>query len=169
MKKGVIITLPQSDDVTEYLVAFFNPILDEISKYGVIVKLLKKEGVTRVNFENTIKSYNYNAVFFNGHGDIDCITGHKQEEIILAGENESLLLGRIIYARSCWAAEGLGKSIIGRDNSGCFIGFNIPFMFLYDVTRISNPIKDHIAEIFFETANMAPLSIIKGKTSGEGA
>jgi len=98
---------------------------------------------------------------------MNCITGHKEQNILVAGENEEILAGRIIYARSCWAAEILGNAIIEKDRLGCFIGYNIPFMFLYDSTRISNPIKDQIAGIFFETTNIIPLSISKGKSTGE--
>ena len=65
MKRGILITLPRSDDVTEYLVAFFKPILDELSKYNVAVKILKEDGVTKNNFEKILKSYDYNVIFFN--------------------------------------------------------------------------------------------------------
>jgi ABC-type proline/glycine betaine transport system substrate-binding protein len=42
-------------------------------------------------------------VVFNGHGSDDTISGHGGEPIIQAGVNDSLLKGRITYARSCWA------------------------------------------------------------------
>jgi len=167
MNKGILITLPQSDDVTEYLAAFSNSLIFEIEKLDIKTKVLRKSEANRYNFEKILKSLNYNFIFFNGHGDINCITGHKQEEIIKVGQNEEILQGRIIYARSCWAAEGVGNAVVEKNNNSCFIGYNIPFMFLIDITRATNPIKDHIAEIFFNTTNLIPLLLAKGKKTNE--
>ena len=41
--------------------------------------------------------------------------------------NNSLLEGRITYAGACWAALSLGKACT--KNSGCFIGYKVPFSF----------------------------------------
>lgn len=162
MKKGLIITLPQSDDVTEYLAVFSKPIINRCEKKDIKFHELKKEKANKKEFELLLKSYDYNFVILNGHGSKNYITGHQNERIIIKGENDNLLNGRITYARSCWAAAGLGNCY-NKDSSGCFIGYNIPFMFLMDVTRATNPIKDKIAEIFFKTSNRVPIGIIKGQ------
>ena len=163
MNKGLLITLPQSDDVTEYLTVFSKPILDECNVHGTKCKALKKERANKKEFESFLKSYDYNFIVLNGHGEENSITGHKNKEIIKKGENSKLLHGRITYARSCWAAAGLGECY-NNDKSGCFIGYNIPFMFLIDTTRATNPVKDKVAEVFFETSNRIPIGIIKGQS-----
>ena len=167
MEKGLLITLPRSDDVTEYLAVFSTDILLACSNYGLKVKKLEKEGANRQNFEKSLKSLNYNFIVLNGHGAIDFITGHKGQIIIKSGENEKLLQNRITYARSCWAALDLGNSSMKNNKDGCFLGYNIPFMFLINKTYATNPIKDHIAEIFFETSNLIPLGLIKGQTANQ--
>ena len=164
MKKGLIITLPQSDDVTEYLAVFSRPIINECKIRAIKFHELKQGKANKKKFERSIKSYDYNFVIFNGHGEKNYITGHQNEKIIIKGENDNLLNKRITYARSCWAAAGLGNCY-NKDNKGCFIGYNIPFMFLIDITRATNPIKDKIAEIFFKTSNRVPIGIIKGQTA----
>jgi len=165
MRKGIIMTLPQSDEVTEYLKVFSNPIIEACSKFGIKLKALKKNKATKEEFERNLKTLNYKMVVFNGHGDVNCITGHKNKEIIKVGDNEEILCDKITYARSCWAASGVGESCMRKNVSGCFIGYNIPFMFLHDATRGTNPLKDKIAGIFFETTNRVPIGIIKGQTS----
>jgi len=165
MKKGILITLPRSDDVTEYLSIFSKPILELSIKKSVRIKSLKGEEVNKVNFETILKKLDYSMLVFNGHGSPNFICGHKNEKLIELGKNENLLTGRITYARSCWAVVGLGRTLV--DKKGCFIGYKIPFMFLMDSTWATNPIKDNIAKIFFDTSNKVPLALIKGHTTFE--
>ena len=51
MKKGLIITLPQSDDVTEYLAVFSKSITDECKNRSIKFHELKKE---KANKEATL-------------------------------------------------------------------------------------------------------------------
>ena len=129
MNKGLIITLPQWDNVTEYLSQFSNLIIKEAEDKGIKTKTLNGKSVNKPNFEKVIKNLNYNFVVFNGHGSPSCIKGHKDEIIIEAGDNEDLLKGRIVYARACEAGAMLGKLCVKDDDNGCFIGYNLPFVF----------------------------------------
>ena len=167
MEKGILITLPRSDDVTEYLSVFSKPIIGFSRKRSIKIKPLEGEKVNKDNFEKVLKKVDYSVVILNGHGSQDFICGHKNEKIIELNKNEGLLEGRITYARSCWAALGLGIKSVERDGKGCFIGYSIPFMFLIDSTRATNPIKDNVAKVFFETSNQIPLSLIKGHNTFE--
>lgn len=160
-------TLPRSDDVTEYLFVFSKPIIDACSEKLIEIKTLEGNKSNRVNFENILKNLNFKMVIFNGHGSKTCICGHNDGELVKLGENEVLLKGRITYARSCWAVDGLGRESMKDDSKGCFIGYKIPFMFLIDKTWITNPFKDKIAEIFFKTSNKVPLSVIKGNSTND--
>ena len=165
MEKGLLIILPRYDDVTEYLSAFSNPILNFCSEQGIKIKKLEKEQTNRQSFEKALRLLNYNFIVLNGHGAINVITGHKGEIILKSGDNDTILCNRITYARSCWAASELGESSMKANSTGCFIGYEIPFMFLIDITYSTNPIKDHIAEVFFETTNLIPLGLLKGQTA----
>jgi len=165
MKKGLLITLPRSDDVTEYLYFFSKKIIQECEKKGINVKSLEKSEVTKKNFISNLESYDYRLIVLNGHGEVDYVTGHKGEKLIGIRSDAKKLSNRITYARSCWAAAGLGVSCMKEGNDGCFIGYDIPFMFLMDTTWASNPIKDNTAKIFFDTSNKVPLGLIKGKTT----
>ena len=167
MKKGMLITLPKFDDVTEYLYTFSKPILAECKSRGVKLKIIEKEDVIKSSVESAIKSYDYNFVLFNGHGSMNMVCGHKNECLIKNGENEDILNGRVVYARACWASLELGPSCVKRSKDCCFIGYDLEFGFLYDETWIANPSKDNIARVFFETSNRVALGLIKGQTAKE--
>lgn len=167
MKKGILMTLPKSDDVTEYLAVFSKEIIDKCLEYSVKIKLLEKDSASKKIFEEMLKSLNFNMIVFNGYGSPDKILGHKNQEIIKLGVNENLLIDRIVYARSCWCLSGIGENKKIKNQNGCFIGYRIPFMFLMDTTRATTPNKDKTAKIFFQTSNMVPLGLIKGHTALE--
>lgn len=167
MNKGIIMTLPKWDNVTEYLSQFSSQIVEEAEARGIKCKLLEGKDSNKINFEKVLKGLNYNFLVFNGHGSPNSIKGHKDEVIIEVGDNESLLKGRIIYARACDAGAELGKSCTEDDNEGCFIGYNLPFVFWADKTWDSVPQKDETARLFLEPSNMVPISLIKGHTTNE--
>lgn len=168
MKKGVIITLPKWDDVTEYFYVFSKPIVDACKKYDVNIKKIEKLKVNRFNVENNILSYDYNFIIFNGHGSMESIHGHKNEMLIKKGTNEGILKNRAVYVRACWASLKLGPSINKKvKDYGCFIGYDLEFGFWYDKTRITTPSKDTVAKIFFDTSNLVPIGLIKGQTAGQ--
>ncbi|MFW6283179.1 MAG: hypothetical protein ACOC1P_03970 [Minisyncoccales bacterium] len=164
MENSVLITLPQSDSVTEYLTAFSKEILDNSEKRNIKSTCLRREKATKENFEKSIRG-SHKLVVFNGHGNTQCIMGHHNKEIIKKGKNEILLKDKITYARSCWSASNLGESIVKQGNGTCFVGYNIPFMFLSDITRETTPLKDKFAKVCLETSNRFPMGIIKGQSS----
>lgn len=66
MKKGILMTLPRHDDVTEYLSQFSQQIEEVAKEKGVEIKSLKNKEANKYNFEKVIKSQDYKMVVFNG-------------------------------------------------------------------------------------------------------
>jgi len=166
MKSGVLMTLPQSDEVTEYLCAFSQDIIKTAKDAGVPICVLEREKATRNSFEFELRD-NHRLIVFNGHGSDDVIAGHKNEVIIMNGENEELLKEKITYARSCFSAKGIGVSSMKSSETGCFLGYTFPFMFYNDTTWSGNPLKDSVARVFFVTTNVIPNGIMRGKSCAE--
>jgi len=106
-------------------------------------------------------------VVFNCHGSEDAIFGNKGDVLIKQGVNDSLLKGRITYARSCHAASSLGFSCMENNKTGCFIGYTLPFEFYFNYEWAANPLKDNVARIFLEPSNLIPISLIKGNSTNE--
>ncbi|MFA4952991.1 MAG: hypothetical protein WC584_02105 [Candidatus Pacearchaeota archaeon] len=163
----MIITLPNSDLVTEYLSQFSKLVIEIAEKRSIIVKKLKGKDLSKKEFEKVLKNVQSNFVFLNGHGSETKIFGNKDEPILVEGENDYLLAEKITYARSCDAGYSLGKSIVKLGKETCFIGYDLPFEFYYDINWIGNPLRDKIAFLFFDPSNLIPLSILKGNTSSE--
>lgn len=166
MKNSILMTLPQSDEVTEYLHVFSQEIINTAKSKEVPISILERNEAIRDKFESTLRENN-KLLIFNGHGSPEIIAGHKNEVIIQKDVNDILLKERITYARSCYSAEGIGRSSMRHSNQGCFIGYSLPFVFYNDITWSGNPSKDPIAKIFFTTTNLVPQGIIKGKTCKE--
>lgn len=165
MKKGIIITLPRHDDVTEYLFQFSKEIEKTISEKGINIKILKDDEANKEEFEKVVNKLNYKMIIFNGHGSNNEINGQKGF-IISLGINHNLLKERIVYARSCNAGAELGKACTENTKEGCFIGYDRPFHFYVDTLRVGNPLKDNTAKLFLEPSNFVPISLIKGNSTG---
>ena len=78
------------------------------------------------------------------------------------------MIGKLVYARTCWAALSLGRECTKKGN-GCFIGYNIPFKFWRDDRWTGNPSKDNTARLFLEPSNILVKSLIKSNTAEEAA
>ena len=164
MNKGMIITLPRNDYVTEYISQFSSEIIDEADKKGINVKKLKDKQANRREFETVVKKLNYKLIILNGHGSDKSIEG-QNEVLVECKINDSILRERITYARSCNAGKVLGKSCMKNNKKGCFLGYELPFMFYIDENWISTPKRDKIAPLFLEPSNLVPISLIKGNSA----
>ena len=78
MKKGILITLPRHDDVTEYLSQFSQQIEDVAKEKSIEIKALRDKEAVKEVFEKIIKKQDYKMVIFNGHGSDKIITGNKE-------------------------------------------------------------------------------------------
>ncbi len=167
MKSGIIITLPGYDPVTTYLSAFSKEIIGQAESIGLPVTKIAGKNVDVENVSNSLSSFPYSLFVFNGHGDEKTLFGHQGCPVIEESKNDSLLYGRITYSRACDSASSLGKNTASKDPQSCFIGYDLPFWLYHDITWETNPSKDKTAEIFFNTSNLIPLSLLKGNTSRE--
>ena len=165
MEKGLLITLPRHDDVTEYFTRFSTYIEEEAVKKCINLKKLKDKDANKEDFEKALVKLNYNFVVFNGHGSDKTIKGFKDKIIIESGVNDYILKDRIIYARSCHAGAVLGKDCMKNNKEGCFIGYDVPFIFWADPLCFSNPLNDNVARFFLEPSNLVPISLIKGNSA----
>ena len=159
-------TLPNYDEVTEYLDYFSQEIIEVSKNVRIPITVLAREKASRSNFELELKD-NCRLVVFNGHGSQNIIEGQKGEAVIINGENENLLKEKITYSRSCYSADGIGRKSMEGSINGCFIGYTLPFVFYNDTTWTNNPSKDNTAKVFFASTNLIPIEILNGKTCHE--
>ena len=166
MSKGLIITLPRFDIVTEYFSEFSKEIIGTARKKSLPVKEIKEKSVNKENTKKVLEKLNHKLIVLNGHGSKTQIAGHKNE-IIISKENSELLKERITYSRACEAAHTLGNYI--SEMGGCFIGYNEPFQFYADPDKHYNPLIDPKATLFLNPSNLVPISILKGNSIKESS
>jgi hypothetical protein len=164
MKKGVLITCPEHDDATAYLTYFSKQIVEEATNKSLKTKMITDKELNMETFSQIIEKLDYRLVVINGHGSPDSIFGYKNNVIIQFGKNDKILKERIVYARSCNAGITLGPECMNGTKEGCFVGYNLPFIFYMDEKWTTNPNNDKVAGLFLEPSNLVPISIIKGHT-----
>lgn len=166
MNQLLIITRPNHDQTTDYLYHWSKPVIKLAKQKSFEVIDLAGNKATKTNFANRVKKTNPSFIFLNGHGAEKLVMGQDNGVLISAGDNEELLKNRISFVRSCSSAKVLGpKSISAGAKS--FIGYDEPFVFVYEVQKSAKPRSDETATLFLEPSNLVATTLIKGHTSSE--
>lgn len=116
MVKALLITRPDHDLTTNYLFFWSEKIIAESQKKNISLMNLAGKKAVRGQLESYLKARKPALVVFNGHGNKDIITGQDNEPLIVSGENEEILAGAIVYARSCEVGLNLGPSLVKNGN-----------------------------------------------------
>ncbi len=161
-----LITRPEHDDTTHYLSYWSRENIDIAESNGFKVLDLHREKAEKEEFENKVRNLNPKLIMLNGHGSEDSVTGHKNQVLVKAGENEDLLKGRAVYALSCKSAKVLGPKSI-QAGALNYTGFEDDFVFIYDPTLFSRPLIDKTAELFLMPSNIFVSSLLKGNDIAE--
>ncbi|VVB61406.1 Uncharacterised protein [uncultured archaeon] len=166
MSKTYLVTRPEHDTTTHYLSYWNKEMINAAQKKGMKVLDLNREDANRQKFESMITKMSPNLVVLNGHGDDNTVTGHNNQPLVKAGENENLLKSKIVYALSCRSAKNLGPKSI-EAGAISYTGFDDDFIFSYEPENISRPLKDETAKLFLEPSNLFVDSLIKCNTVDE--
>lgn len=166
-----IITMPNYDDATAYLYCYAEELVKFAEEKNIFISQLKRPRLRRNVLEESIRKQNPQLLLFNAHGDEATIYGDKieteTEYLVRENENHQLLQGRLTYARACSAVASLGRKCTQK--SGCFIGYNQPFSFWTDTSRITTPLKDKTAQLFLEPSNELAIGLLRGKSASQAA
>lgn len=164
--KALLITRPFYENPTNYLYHWSEPLIALAKQKNFKVVDLQGRKATRKDLEGRLKKVGLDLLVFNGHGDGKNIFGQDDEPIIVKGENDQLLSGKIVYTRSCLSARELGNSAIKR-GSRAFIGYAEDFIFMVDRSYTTRPLQDKTAELFLEPSNNTVRSLLKGNTAAQ--
>ncbi|MBU2576327.1 MAG: hypothetical protein KKF50_01260 [Nanoarchaeota archaeon] len=165
MKRGMIISCPDYDDVTKAFLDFSQEIKDLAKHKSLLLKELNGENANAIEFGKVLSKLDYSFVCINGHGDEKSVAGNKSEIILSEEINLKEYGKRICYCRSCESGKILGAKLT--ENGGSFIGYSQPFEFYIDEKNIANPLRDRTASLFLSPSNIIPMTLIKGKTVNE--
>ena len=158
----VLLTNPETDILTYYLSAWTNNMLKKSKTRSNKYYQLKREKVTRKNFESILRNRQVDLVLLCGHGRPDAVSGDK--EIILDINNSDALKGKAVHALSCRSADVLGPNAI-KNGAKAYIGYKEDFIaFLDNSKRASRPLEDDTARLFLDPAFTVPKVLLKGWT-----
>lgn len=160
----ILITQPNFDITTQWISHWSNEIANLAIDKKIKVVILEGARANRKEFESVIKKVSLKIVFFNGHGTDKVVFGQKNEPLIIMGDNEDQLVGKIVYSLACLSAKTLGPECIIKGTLA-YIGYIEDFIFFHDISKISNPLKDEVADMFLEPSNCIMTSLIKGHSA----
>jgi hypothetical protein len=160
--RSVLVTRPQHDEITKYFYAWSEVVLTEARTRGVVYDLCASKA-TRKNFESFVKNKNPSFIFLNGHGDAERIAGHENDILV---DSASSLPHTVMYARSCDAAQVLGRQLVSKGTQ-TFIGYTRKFICGYSPDKVWRPLEDPIARLFLEPSNLVASTLIKGHSAQE--
>lgn len=161
MSKAILITRPDHDLITTYLFQWSEYVINLANKRNIKVLDLSGKKANKKIFTSYIVKNDPILVFFNGHGNENVIAGYDDEPLITANKNEKLLKEKIVYARSCNAAENLGELCI-KNKTIAFIGYKKKYTICYSDASVNHPLQDDIAKLFITPSNLVPMSFLKG-------
>ena len=75
-----------------------------------------------------VKRYRPRILIFESHGNIGSILGYRKKPLVVAGINDRIFRGKIIYSMSCDSGKLLGKIAI-LNGAKAFIGYKGRFSF----------------------------------------
>ena len=161
-----LITRPTHDDKVSYLDCWGLEILSFADKNNIKYSDFRGEKANKGNVTKFLEKQNPKLVIFNGHGTATTIFGHRDQPLVISGENDILLKEKIIYIIACNCALKLGVTAVEK-GSKAFIGYEQPFGFVIDASKECTPSKDKFAEPFKKFSNEVSLALLKGKNVKE--
>ncbi len=166
MQKRMIVTLPDHDGTTHYLSIWGKKSIDAAKDHGLSVTILDKDKANRKTLESYLSGTSFNIVLLLGHGNQSSVTGHMNEPLIVAGQNEGKLKSTITYSISCSSADKLGDASI-KAGALCYVGYTQDFVFIIDEGMSTHPLDDKIAGLFLEHTSIFMNTVFKGNTVSE--
>lgn len=159
--RHLLITRPDHDYATRYLSAWSEKFLSAAKAKGYSLIDLRRERANRKEVKSILVKREPDFVIINGHGDDSVVMGYKNEPLITAGDNSSVLTGKITYAISCRSARVLGKEV-GRYVGTAYIGYQEDFILVYLVQFRTRPSTDTLAGLFLDPSNIVVTTLLKG-------
>ena len=164
MSRALLVTRPNHDATTDYLWHWTVPVVEVAKRKKILVLDLSGKKANGKNFRSYIASKSPSFLFINGHGNADTVAGQDNETLIGMASDTKMLIGLVIYVRSCTSAKSLGPYLVSR-GIACFIGYKKEFIFFRDRSFSTRPLEDPIAKIFLEPSNLIPTTLLKGHTT----
>jgi len=158
----IIVTRPNHDQTTNYLKVWSKKIVDQAKKKQISLADLVGKKANKKLFLSYLNRNKTNFIFFNGHGDDECVTGYDNQELISTTDKQKIVCN-VIFSRSCRSGNRLAKYVV-KNGTKAFIGYDDDFVFFIDKTKSTKPLQDKTASIFLEPSNLVASGLLKGNS-----
>ncbi|HLD12621.1 MAG TPA: hypothetical protein VJB87_03420 [Candidatus Nanoarchaeia archaeon] len=159
----ILFSRPDHDDIVAYLHYYSKQLIKDAQEHGHTTLNCEKERSNRKELDSLIHKKKPLFIMFNGHGDFNCVCGHKNEVLVETTDTSNILQKTIVYCLSCESILGLGKKCV-EEGTVAFIGYKGKFALGKDKRHETTPHKDNTARLFLEPSNLLVTSLIKGNT-----
>lgn len=163
---SMLVTRPEYDSGTRYLAAWASLVVQEAKTRGKPVYDLLGTQANRREVESRVQKLQPDFLFLNGHGTTRSVFGQDDVPLIVAGENDEVLHGRITYVVACASASELGV-VVSRASQSAYIGYDRKFGIVRHHGYLNRPLDDPYARPMQEVSNQIPIALLKGHSCRE--
>lgn len=152
---------PNFDRATGYA-HYFMDIAAQYASVNMRVIDLDGNGATKSNIFTALGDEDPIFCYFNGHGNADTYSAQNKEVVMVTGDGDEALIGRVVLLLSCSCGIRLAPSAVSKGATTVF-GWVVDFTWI----AVEDAATDPYARGYFEAVNAISNALVEGKTTGE--
>jgi len=123
---------------------------------------LDTSNATKSNIFTSLEEEDPIFCYFNGHGNADTYSAQNKEVVMVTGNGDESLIGRVVLLLSCSCGIRLAPSAVSKGATAVY-GWVVDFTWI----ATEDPATDAYAAGFFESVNAINNALAEGKTTQE--
>jgi len=132
---------PNKDLALQYGSAWLGLGVEEAAKRGFNVIDVVDEAATFETLKRILETEKVDVAILLGHGNATTFTGFKQAIVLVACQNDEVMIGTMSHFLSCSVGQQLLPSII--EKKGVWtVGYQVDFNFMIDPPEAVDPFRD---------------------------
>ena len=152
---------PNFDRATSYA-HYYMDIAAQYASRNMRVIDLDGNGATKSNIFAALGEEDPIFCYWNGHGNADTFSAQNKEIVMVTGNGDESLIGRVVLLLSCSCGIRLAPSAVSKGATTVF-GWVVDFTWIATEDAATDP----YAAGYFESVNAISNALVEGKTTGE--
>ncbi len=152
---------PNFDRATSYAYYYMDLAAQYASRNMRVIDL-DGNGATKSNIFAALEEEDPIFCYWNGHGNADTYSAQDKEVVMVTGNGDKSLIGRVVLLLSCSCGIRLAPSAVSKGATTVF-GWVVDFTWI----AVEDAATDPYAQGYFESVNAVSNALVEGKTTGE--
>lgn len=152
---------PDFDRATSYA-HYYMDLAAQYASRNMRVIDLDGNNATKSNIFAALEEEDPILCYFNGHGNADTYSAQNKEIVMVTGNGDESLIGRVVLLLSCSCGIRLAPSAVSKGATTVF-GWEVDFTWI----AVEDAATDPYAQGYFESVNAISNALVEGKTTGE--